>query len=145
MKLRNMKSDDKPLLMVIPMIDIIFFLLVFFMMSMLSMVTQRTIPLNLPTTATAKVDTTVTVPVSVDSRGQIYYEMTPVDLETLSASLAAKRLAVESQTSADGTPAKTLTVVLRGDKTAPYGTVIDVMDLVKTLGIERLSIATDRR
>lgn len=51
MKLRNMKSDDKPLLMVIPMIDIIFFLLVFFMMSMLSMVTQRTIPLNLPTTA----------------------------------------------------------------------------------------------
>lgn len=145
MKLRNMKSDDKPLLMVIPMIDIIFFLLVFFMMSMLSMVTQRTIPLNLPTTATAKVDTTVTVPVSVDSRGQIYYETTPVDLETLSASLAAKRLAVESQTSADGTPAKTLTVVLRGDKTAPYGTVIDVMDLVKTLGIERLSIATDRR
>lgn len=39
MQLRSLQSEEKPLLMIIPMIDIIFFLLVFFMMSMLTMVT----------------------------------------------------------------------------------------------------------
>ena len=46
MQLRSLQSEEKPLLMIIPMIDIIFFLLVFFMMSMLTMVTQKTIPLQ---------------------------------------------------------------------------------------------------
>lgn len=47
MRINSLKEDRKPLLMIIPMIDIIFFLLVFFMMSMLTMVTQKTIALNL--------------------------------------------------------------------------------------------------
>lgn len=58
MRINSLKSEDKPVLMIIPMIDIIFFLLVFFMMSMLTMVTQKTIALNLPKTTVAKVDTT---------------------------------------------------------------------------------------
>ena len=58
MRINSLKEDRKPLLMIIPMIDIIFFLLVFFMMSMLTMVTQKTIALNLPKATIAKVDTT---------------------------------------------------------------------------------------
>ena len=54
MRINSLKEDRKPLLMIIPMIDIIFFLLVFFMMSMLTMVTQKTIALNLPKAAIAK-------------------------------------------------------------------------------------------
>ena len=56
MKLESMNVEKKPKIMIIPMIDIIFFLLVFFMMSMLSMVVQKSINLNLPQTATAKVN-----------------------------------------------------------------------------------------
>ena len=48
MRLERFENEKKPKIMIIPMIDIIFFLLVFFMMSMLSMVTQRSIGLNLP-------------------------------------------------------------------------------------------------
>lgn len=54
MRINSLKEDRKPLLMIIPMIDIIFFLLVFFMMSMLTMVTQKTIALNLPKATIAK-------------------------------------------------------------------------------------------
>ena len=54
MKLESMNVEKKPKIMIIPMIDIIFFLLVFFMMSMLSMVVQKSINLNLPQTATAR-------------------------------------------------------------------------------------------
>ena len=60
--------------MIIPMIDIIFFLLVFFMMSMLTMVVQRSIDLNLPQTATAKIVVKETLPVSITAGGDIYVE-----------------------------------------------------------------------
>lgn len=53
MKLRSLRTQRQPRLMIIPMIDIIFFLLVFFMMSTLYMVEQRTIPVNLPQAAAA--------------------------------------------------------------------------------------------
>ncbi len=51
MKIDLLPEEKSPQLMIIPMIDIIFFLLVFFMMSMLSMVVQKSVPLTLPQTA----------------------------------------------------------------------------------------------
>ena len=132
MRINSLKSEDKPMLMIIPMIDIIFFLLVFFMMSMLTMVTQKTIALNLPKTTVAKVDTTKTVPVSVTKDGQIYVEQDPVSLEELSSRLAALKTGDEK-----------LTVVLRGDTDVNYGAVVSVMDVIRLSGIERVSMATD--
>ena len=132
MQLRSLQSEEKPLLMIIPMIDIIFFLLVFFMMSMLTMVTQKTIALNLPKTTVAKVDTTKTVPVSVTKDGQIYVEQDQVRLEELSARLSTMKTGDEK-----------LTVVLRGDTDVNYGAVVSVMDVIRLSGIERVSMATD--
>lgn len=132
MRINSLQTDEKPVLMIIPMIDIIFFLLVFFMMSMLTMVTQKTIALNLPKTTVAKVDTTKTVPVSVTKDGQIYVEQDPVTLEELSARLATMKTGDEK-----------LTVVLRGDTDVNYGAVVSVMDVIRLSGIERVSMATD--
>ena len=134
MRIRSLQTDEKPLLMIIPMIDIIFFLLVFFMMSMLTMVTQKTIALNLPKTTVAKVDTTKTVPVSVTKDGQIYLEQELVTAESLGARLAALKASEDK-----------LTVVLRGDTEANYGVVVSVMDVIRLSGIERVSMATEGR
>ena len=132
MRINSLQTDEKPVLMIIPMIDIIFFLLVFFMMSMLTMVTQKTIALNLPKTTVAKVDTTKTVPVSVTKDGQIYVEQDPVTLEELSSRLATMKKSDEK-----------LTVVLRGDTDVNYGAVVSVMEVIRLSGIERVSMATD--
>lgn len=91
--------------MIIPMIDIIFFLLVFFMMSMLTMVTQKTIALNLPKAAIAKVDTTKTVPVSITEDGRLFLEQNLVSEEELARRLVSLKTENEK-----------LTVVLRGDE-----------------------------
>lgn len=104
MQLRSLQSEEKPLLMIIPMIDIIFFLLVFFMMSMLTMVTQKTIPLQLPQTTVAKVDTTKTIPIAITGDGELYIEDQPVSLASLSIRLSALKAENEK-----------LTIVLRGD------------------------------
>ena len=132
MRINSLQTNEKPVLMIIPMIDIIFFLLVFFMMSMLTMVTQKTIALNLPKTTVAKVDTTKTVPVSVTKDGQIYVEQDQVRLEELSARLSTMKTGDEK-----------LTVVLRGDTDVNYGAVVSVMDVIRLSGIERVSMATD--
>lgn len=132
MQLRSLQSEEKPLLMIIPMIDIIFFLLVFFMMSMLTMVTQKTIPLQLPQTTAAKVDTTKTIPISITGDGELYIEDQPVSLASLSSRLSALKAENEK-----------LTIVLRGDTAAQYGIVVAVLDVVRLCGIYRVSIATD--
>ena len=77
MRLQQLDVDKKPKIMIIPMIDIIFFLLVFFMMSMLTMVVQKSISLNLPQTVTSKLDIEKALPVAVTSDGQIYVKDSP--------------------------------------------------------------------
>ena len=72
MRLQQLDVDKKPKIMIIPMIDIIFFLLVFFMMSMLTMVVQKSISLNLPQTVTSKLDIEKALPVAITSDGKIY-------------------------------------------------------------------------
>ena len=53
MKLRERRIVENPRLMIIPMIDIIFFLLVFFMMSTMFMVEQKVLPVVLPAASAA--------------------------------------------------------------------------------------------
>lgn len=120
--------------MIIPMIDIIFFLLVFFMMSMLSMVVQKSIPLTLPQTEAAKVSMTRNIPITVTADGTLYYEKEMLNLAGL-----AERLQKDAATGDE------ISVILRGDEAAAYGKIVQVMDLVKTLGIHKVYIATDSK
>ena len=75
MKLRNARMEHSPQIMIIPMIDIIFFLLVFFMMSTLYMTSQETIPVNLPAAASARQDVVKSLQVTVSSDGSVKFEL----------------------------------------------------------------------
>lgn len=132
MKLDLLPQEERPQLMIIPMIDIIFFLLVFFMMSMLSMVVQKSMPLTLPQAESAKVSMTRNIPVTITADGGIYYERDLMSLRDLTARLTE-----------DVAHGEDISVILRGDAAASYGTVVQVMDVVKRLGIEKVYIATD--
>ena len=72
MKLRDSRSLKQPELMIIPMIDIMFFLLVFFMLSTMYMVDLKTIPIKLPKAEYSAVDTQTTFAVSVKKDGSIW-------------------------------------------------------------------------
>ena len=132
MRLRSLHIEEKPSIMIVPMIDIIFFLLVFFMLSMLTMVSQKTIALQLPAATVAKVDTTKTLPVSVDKNGAIYFEREKISLPDLRSRLISAKEKSEK-----------ITVVLRGDVDSSYGDVVTVMDAIRHAGIDRISIATE--
>ena len=134
MQLRSLRTTNKPKLMIIPMIDILFFLLVFFMMSMLSMVVQKSVPINLPSSQTAKVDIQKKVPITVTADGSIYVEQTKTTIDGM-----IKYLQIEQ---GKGTE---MTVVLRGDKAVQYGRFVQVLDTLKQMNITKIAIATDSK
>jgi biopolymer transport protein ExbD len=134
MKLESMNVEKKPKIMIIPMIDIIFFLLVFFMMSMLSMVVQKSINLNLPQTATAKVNVEETLPISITSDGTIY-----VEKEKISKDDFYRRMEIEKNRNPN------LSVVLRADSKSEHGDFVFVLDQLKSVGISKVGIATESK
>ena len=134
MKLRNLRSEHQPKLMIIPMIDIIFFLLVFFIMSTLYMVDQKTIPVNLPQAASAQNDKPRSVAVTVTKEGRVLFDQEDIPIEMLK-----KRVQLEMNKQSD------LVFILRSDKTAEYGKVVAVLDELKLAGAHRVAIATERK
>lgn len=134
MKLSSMNVEKKPKIMIIPMIDIIFFLLVFFMMSMLTMVVQKSINLNLPQTASAKLNVEKTLPVSVTSDGTIYVEQ-----EKISKDDFRRRMEIEKNRTPD------LAIILRADEKSEHGDFVFVLDQLKSVGINKIGIATESK
>lgn len=134
MKLRSLREDKEPRIMIIPMIDIIFFLLVFFMMSMLTMVVQRSINLNLPQTATAKLTVQETLPVSITADGDIY-----VEKEKVSKADFQRRMEIEKSRNPE------VNVVLRADAKSEHDQFVFVLDQLKSVGINRIGIATESK
>jgi biopolymer transport protein ExbD len=116
---------------IIPMIDTMFFLLVFFMVATLSMTLQRGMPVNLPASAEAKADVPDTVTVSVTSEGVVYVDKDAVPID----GLAARLRAVKARNSEPS-------VVVKADADVRHGVVISVLDAVKQAGLTKLAIAT---
>lgn len=134
MNIRSLRTTNKPKLMIIPMIDIIFFLLVFFMMSMLSMVVQKTMPVNLPTATASSVDLQRKIPITITADGKIYVEQDAYDLNGM-----AKRLEAEKAKGGD------LTIILRADQRAQYGEFVQVLDTLKNMQLNKIAVATESK
>jgi len=134
MKLRNLRNEDKPQFMIIPMIDIMFFLLVFFMMSTLYMVQQNTIPINLPEASASQNDIPQSINITIASDGKIVYEK-----EEISLGLLNRRVTLQMASQPDSV------FILRGDRLAEYGKVVAVMDELKQAGARRVAVATETK
>ena len=134
MKLRSLRVESQPKIMIIPMIDIIFFLLVFFMMSTLYMVEQRTLPVNLPQASAAQSDMAKNVAITVAKDGAIYVDQEQIPAELFKARIQAQ-LARQTDTA----------FILRADKQAEYGRVVMILDELKALGVKKVAVATEQQ
>ena len=128
----NRESDVQ--INILPMIDVIFCILTFFILAAVGLTRQQVIDLALPS-----VDNSVPIAgnssdrlyVSIDSIGQIYIDATPVQLQDLYSSL------LEHQRRAP-----TGTIVLFASSSARYESVIKVLDLLRSVGGDRVALAT---
>ena len=135
MKRRDFREKKEPLVMIIPMIDIMLFLLVFFMLSTIYMVQTNTLPVSLPQSSSAKQETRPNVvPITVSASGDVLFDKDTVPNQQLAEKIHAA-LAADKNT----------IFVLRGDKSARYESVVAVLDLLKKSGAVRVSIATEMK
>jgi len=131
MKIGSPLPHKKARIEIIPLIDIMFFLLASFMMASLTMIKLQSIKMDLPTATTASRDFKPDIlNVSVDKLGDIYVGTTQLNLVAFQAVLS-NRFKVNTN----------LPVYISGDKDATHGAVIRVLDIVRREGIQKVSCA----
>ena len=130
MRLRDRKGFDKPEIIIIPMIDIMFFLLVFFMLSTLYMVNIKTVDVNMPKAANVETQMHVTYVVTMKKDGSLFLEDQPIAEKTL-----LERAKAESARNGK------FSLVLRADQDVDYGMVYGLLDKFKGAGITRFGLA----
>ena len=113
---------------IVPMIDIMFFLLVFFIMVTLDMIPASGIEGRLPAAATAQRLESPQLVISLDAAGLIQVDRHAITLEQLGALLRER-----------GSEAR---VVIAGAEQAALGDLVAVMDACRAAGITRVGIAT---
>jgi biopolymer transport protein ExbD len=113
----------------IPLIDCMFILLVFFIYSMLSMTIQRGVPVNLPTGSTINRLPDEAIVVTITPGGDLFVNREPATLETLPE---AMRQLIGEQPSPR--------IVLNADSQARHGSVFDVLDTLRRQGWTNVAI-----
>ena len=131
MRRRTLGVKKEPTIMIIPMIDIVFFLLVFFMVGTLYMNTEQQIPLNLPSasTSTAKSIEPITITLTT-----LYID---------NQEISSDRLAQEVKSIVTQAPQQAF--VIRASKDVYYNEVIELLDMLKVNGAKYISVATERK
>jgi biopolymer transport protein ExbD len=128
----QISSPKKVRIEMLPLIDIVFLLLVFFIYAMLSMAVHRGLPVELPVSKTAEIDKELIMSVTVKVDGTIYVDKEQVALENLSDFLRAKA----SMTKEPG-------VLIFADRSLQYQMIYNVLDKIQQAGLSRISLQAD--
>jgi biopolymer transport protein ExbD len=129
MKLRKPRDYRRGRIEIIPMIDVMFFLLATFMLSSLSMQNLDSLQVNLPQGQAEKLSAKQPVTLTLTSDSQIFINRTPVTLETLVDTL--KPLLQESEQK----------LIVSADNDAPQGIVVQAMLRARSAGVQHFLIA----
>jgi biopolymer transport protein ExbD len=114
-----------------PMIDIVFLLLIFFMLTS-SFIDQRAIKIDLPETSHADEKVEEDIVISIDSEGKISLGTETLRLTELHESLKEK-IGIATRKN----------VIIRGDRNVSFGTAVKVMDIVRETGAEGMTVVTE--
>jgi biopolymer transport protein ExbD len=118
---------------IVPMIDVIFAILTFFIMSSLFLSHSESFPVNLPKASTAKLQQKTKVAVTVKLDGSLALNKKSIQLTQLETALRSLL-----------NPQEELVVVVNADEKVDHGQVIAVMDQVRKVKGAKLAIATRR-
>ncbi len=132
--MRLSEEQERPLTInLVPMIDVIFAVLAFFIISTLFLTRSEGLPVNLPQSATAEVQTKTQITVTIQNDGAIALNQDPIALSELESGV---RALLEPDT-------KNI-IVLKADKQISHGRVVAVMDRLRRVEEATLAIATER-
>ena len=129
MKLRSGYETKKARVEMLPLIDVVFLLLVFFIYAMISMVVHHGIKVDLPSAGTSALNPSDYIGITIDADNQLFLNDEPTE----AAGLADRVLILR------GNEAKP--VFINGDQKADLGLAIELLDDLKKVGIEEISFS----
>ena len=132
MKLRRARAARKGRIEIIPMIDVMFFLLATFILASLSMQSINAVQVNLPRGKSAALEQKEPITMTVQRDGKLYLDKQPVALDQLAAALSTML------------PAHSRNLVVAADSDAPEGVVVHAMLQARHAGVEHFMIAVQR-
>jgi len=124
------RSIKKARIEIIPMIDTIFFLLVFFMISTLSMTQFKGMPVNLPKAASGQQAPAESAAITIDKDGRLFLNQQAIDKAALGEALS-QQLARNAE----------MLVVINADDGVQHGQVVEVMDIARGANVAKMAIA----
>jgi biopolymer transport protein ExbD len=119
---------------IVPMIDVLFCILAFFIISSLSLIRSQGLPVNLPKASTAQSQLQEQIVVTIDVNGAIFLNRQPLELANLAEEVGALI----------GQNRQTL-VVINADARVSHGTVVSVIDRLNGVNGVKLAIAAERQ
>ncbi|NJK76505.1 MAG: biopolymer transporter ExbD [Richelia sp. CSU_2_1] len=128
------EPDSIPQINIVPMIDVVFAILTFLIVSSLSLSKSEGLPVNLPQATTSQVQESPSkITVTIDSKGKLMVDKKSVNLEEIES---AVRQAIGSNQNS--------LIVLNADKSVEHGNVVEVMDRLRRIKGAKLGIATTK-
>jgi biopolymer transport protein ExbD len=131
MKINLDTAPDDAQIQIIPLIDVIFCILTFFILAALQLTRQQGMNVDLPQAKTGVVQMRQMLVVSIDAAGQTYIDKNPIDRTQLFTLLKEYR-----QKNPDGL------LVLNASQNAFYNDVIQVLDVLRSVGGDKVALAT---
>jgi|SRR3972149_8116235 len=126
----RIKRYIKPVINIASLVDVLFLLLIFFMVTS-AFVEQPNIKLELPSTRHSEVSKMENMVLTIARDGKLFLQDRPVDKKNLEKEL--RRVILDTGDEV---------LVLKADKFVPYGVVIDIMDAVKGAGFKKIIAPT---
>ena len=129
MRRKNRRQQDESGLDLTPMMDIVFIMLIFFIVTT-SFVKETGIEVNRPNADTAERDEKGNILVAISQNNEIWIDKRRVDLKAVRANI--ERLKIEYP---EGS------VIIQADKEARSGLLVETMDQIRLAGVQNISIA----
>ena len=118
---------------IVPMIDVIFAILTFFIISSLDLIKLDNIPVNLPKASTSTLVKVKPIVLTIDRENNIFLENKPIDSKILVDQI--KNIISDYSTDI---------LVISADKEVAYGKVVEVIDQVRSIDNLRIGMSTDK-
>jgi biopolymer transport protein ExbD len=131
MKIHLDTSPEETRIELVPLIDVIFCILTFFLLAALQLTRQQAINVDLPKAKTGQTQMREMLIVSIDDFGQTYIDQLPVNYQQLDRVLKS----FQTQNPAG-------LMVLYAPQNAKYAKVVEVLDKLREVGGERVALAT---
>ncbi len=116
---------------IVPMIDAIFSILAFFIISSLTLIRSQGLPVNLPSAQTSQANQQEEINITIQEDGRAFLDGQPIDIPTIATEI--RGLIPENQQAM---------VIINADEKVSHGTVVSVMDQLRQVQGATLAIAT---